>query len=147
MAKSVKIIPGSGSFEFTDGANSVEMEMNNGTLTTKAGGNTIMTMTGSTINIDNSAELLIPVVTSNPSDAPEGAMFFNSTNNELLVKSNSQFEVGGGQKGVQGPRGPQGPIGDDGAQGPTGIQGPRGLIGPQGPKGTSPIGPIGPKGT
>ena len=146
MAKNVKIIPGSGSFLFTDGDTNIEMEMNGGTLTTKAGDTTLMEMTGSTINIDNNAELIIPIVSGTPASAPEGAMFFDSSTNKLLVKSSTQFEEGGGQKGDQGPRGPQGPIGPDGAQGPQGIQGPRGLIGPQGPKGTSPIGPIGPKG-
>ena len=70
MAKNVTIIPGSGSFEFTDGGNSVEMEMDGGTLTTKAGGTTLMSMTGSTINIDNSAEFLIPTVSGTPASAP-----------------------------------------------------------------------------
>jgi len=140
MAKNVKIVPDSGSLGgglyFTDGSNSIEMQISGDTLTTSAGGTSLMTMSGSTINIDNSAELIIPVVSSTPSSAPEGAMFFNSSTNQLLVRGDGQFETGGGAKGSIGPQGPIGPKGNTGSS-PIGPQGP---IGPKGNTGSSPIG-------
>ena len=103
MAKNVKIIPNSGSLGgglyFTDGSNSIEMQIDGGTLTTSAGPTSLMTLTGSTINIDNNAELIIPVVASNPASAPAGSLFFNSGNNKLVVSNGDSFEEGGGAKG------------------------------------------------
>jgi hypothetical protein len=132
MAKSVRIIPESGSIEFIDGASIMSMVIG-------PDGNSIITKdgdpyTGTIVSDTNSSgDLLVTGVLSIDTVS-------TGTSDQMLVYDEITKTIQRKNQAA-GPLGPQGPIG---AQGPIGVQGPLGPLGPIGVQG--PLGPLGPIG-
>jgi hypothetical protein len=138
VSKNVKITPGSGSLTFRDSNNTNFEYKLTGSLNDQLNVQNQMVIDAgnTTIKVTDSATLNIPTKASSPS-SPQGYLYFNTSDNALVVYGGSGAISTQGPKGSKGGLGPLGP-------GPKGILGPQGLIGNIGtavPQGA--IGPIG----
>jgi hypothetical protein len=161
MAKSIRIVPESGSIEFIDGASIMSMVIGpdgNSIITRDGDPNTgtIVSDTNSSGDLLVKGNLTIDTVLTGVSDQ---MLIYNTVSKSVERKNQAAGPIGPqGRQGAQGPLGPQGnqgplgPIGPQGAVGPLGpqgrqgAQGPIGITGAQGPQGNQgPLGPVGPR--